>query len=78
MRDSPVTGHPVVGTAKLPLRLLPADGRMSVWLPLDAPSKGLTAQGEILLDVTYRTFEDDDQVRVTVHVCAVYRSFCCV
>ena len=34
MQDSQLTGRPAVGRVKVPLSRIPADGRMTAWLPL--------------------------------------------
>jgi hypothetical protein len=54
-----------VGKALLSLRDLPADGRpLTVWLPLEPVNPGQSngQQGAVLLDVTLKAFEDDEQV----------------
>jgi hypothetical protein len=62
VNDSHLTGRPKVGKARLQLRDLPPDGRMTLWLPLEPVNPGQGPQGEVLLDITFKTFEDDEQV----------------
>lgn len=64
VRDSHITGRPDVGHISFPLRDLPADGIASVVLPLEPANPGQKKEGEIVLDITYKPFEDDDQARV--------------
>jgi len=62
VRDSHLTGRPDVGWAKFPLSELPPSGQATVCLSLEAPTKGLQAQGTVLLDINYKPFDDDEQV----------------
>lgn len=62
VNDSHLTGRPKVGKAVLRLKDLPPDGRLSVWLPLEPVNPGQRPQGEVHLDLTYKAFEDDEQV----------------
>eukprot|EP00879_Flechtneria_rotunda_P007959 GHRR01008338.1.p1 GENE.GHRR01008338.1~~GHRR01008338.1.p1 ORF type:complete len:1287 (+),score=597.52 GHRR01008338.1:548-4408(+) len=61
VNDSHLTGRPKVGKAILQLRGLPPDGKLSVWLPLQPVNPGQKPMGEVLLDVTFKAFEDDEQ-----------------
>lgn len=63
VNDSHLTGRPKVGKAVLPLKELPTDGHLSLWVPLEPVSPGQKPQGEVLLDITFKVFEDDEQVR---------------
>jgi hypothetical protein len=65
VNDSHITGRPKVGKATFALKDLPSDGRLSKWLPLVPINPGQEVRGEVLLDITFKTFEDDDQVRAT-------------
>jgi hypothetical protein len=62
VNDSHLTGRPKVGRATLSLRDLPPDRPLTVWLPLEPANPGQAAQGEVGLDVTFKVFEDDEQV----------------
>lgn len=64
VNDSSLTGRPKVGKATLPLSSMPRDGKVTMSLPLEAVNPGQKAQGEVLLDVSFKVFEDDEQVRV--------------
>lgn len=66
VNDSHLTGRPKVGKATLALKDMPRDGKLTVSLPLEAVNAGQKAQGEVLLDVSFKVFEDDEQVRVRV------------
>jgi hypothetical protein len=35
---------------------------MSLWLPLEPVNAGQGPQGEVVLDITIKAFEDDEQV----------------
>lgn len=63
VNDSSLTGRPKVGKATLPLSSMPRDGKVTMSLPLEAVNPGQKAQGEVLLDVSFKVFEDDEQVR---------------
>ena len=63
MNDSHLTGRPKIGKAYFALKDLPPDGSISMALPLEPVNTGQVAQGAVLLDITYKQFEDDDQVR---------------
>jgi hypothetical protein len=62
VNDSHLTGRPKVGKATLPLTNIPRDGKLTVSLPLEPVNPGQQAQGEVLLDVSFKVFEDDEQV----------------
>lgn len=62
VNDSSLTGRPKVGKAVLALTDLPRDGKLSLSLPLLPVNAGQQAQGEVLLDVSFKVFEDDEQV----------------
>jgi hypothetical protein len=64
VNDSHLTGRPKVGAARLRLRDLPPDGSASLWLPLEPVNPGQKAAGEVLLDISYKPFVDDEQVRL--------------
>ena len=57
VRDSHLTGRPLLGNVSFPLSRLPADGALDAWLPvmdaqpLTAPAKPV---GEIHLKFTYK------------------------
>jgi hypothetical protein len=36
---------------------------MTLWLPLEPVNPGQGPQGSVLLDITFKAFEDDEQVR---------------
>jgi hypothetical protein len=62
VNDSHLTGRPKVGRATLPLSSVPRDGKLTVALPLEPVNAGQKPQGEVLLDVSFKVFEDDEQV----------------
>jgi hypothetical protein len=63
VNDSHLTGRPKVGAARLRLTDLPPDGSASLWLPLEPVNAGQKAPaGEVLLDISYKPFVDDEQV----------------
>lgn len=60
IRDSHLTGRPDVGWVDFVLRDIPEDGTITTWLPVQ-PTPPLTkGEGEILLDLTYKPFMDDE------------------
>lgn len=63
VNDSHLTGRPKVGKATLLLTDIPRDGKLTVSLPLEPVNAGQKPQGEVLLDVSFKVFEDDEQVR---------------
>ncbi|KAK9809249.1 hypothetical protein WJX72_012084 [[Myrmecia] bisecta] len=60
VRDSHLTGRPAVGIVKVPLSRMPADGKLTAWLPVMPVSPNRRAQGELHMEITYKPFEDDD------------------
>mmetsp|Transcript_40465 Transcript_40465/g.114601 ORF Transcript_40465/g.114601 Transcript_40465/m.114601 type:complete len:911 (+) Transcript_40465:443-3175(+) len=61
VKDSHLTGKTEVGFAKLPLIDVPDDRPVSIWIPLESPTPGQgMTEGELLVDVCYKAFEDDD------------------
>jgi hypothetical protein len=62
VNDSSMTGRPKVGKATLPLSSLPRDGKVTMSLPLEPVNPGQKPQGEVLLDISFKVFEDDEQV----------------
>lgn len=73
VKDRAISGRPIVGCASLPLSELPLSGQLSRWIPLKAPTVAQSGgreqakeadgkYGEVLLDVSYRPFVDDEQV----------------
>jgi hypothetical protein len=78
VNDSHLTGRPKVGKARLQLHDLPPDGRMTLWLPLETVNPGQGPQGEVLLDITFKAFEDDEQVRAVLCVVKLGWQVCVV
>jgi hypothetical protein len=66
VNDSHLTGRPKVGKATLPLANIPRDGKLTMSVPLEPVNPGQKPQGEVLLDISFKVFEDDEQVWVGV------------
>uniref|UniRef100_A0A061SBL8 Integral membrane single c2 domain protein n=1 Tax=Tetraselmis sp. GSL018 TaxID=582737 RepID=A0A061SBL8_9CHLO len=61
VKDSHLTGRTEVGYARLPLIDVPTDSAVALWIPVEAPIPGQpSAGGELLVEVCYKPFEDDD------------------
>jgi len=59
----PTPNRPHQPTPHPPTRDLPPRGTTSVWLPLFDDAGRRLGEGEVLVDVSYKPFVDDDQVR---------------
>ena len=57
--DSPYTGRTEVGSAKLSLENMPADGTLMASLPVELSEPGTEPQGMLRVRVSYRAFDDD-------------------
>lgn len=60
IKDSPITGRPEVGKVSFSLSLLPRDGSLSIWLPIEQVQPGQEPMGELHLDISYKPFVDDE------------------
>ena len=70
INDSHLTGRPKVGKAIVQLKDVPLDGHpMSLSVPLEPVNPGQTRQGEVLLDITFKHFEEDEQVCGILTLC---------
>jgi len=63
VRDSHLTGRPLIGHVSLPLSKVPIDDTLDCWLPIqDAQPLAANARpaGELHLKLNYKPFEDDE------------------
>ena len=61
VRDSHITGRADVGRIEFSLASMPADGAVTLWLPVSAPpATGARDEGELKLSLVYKPFQDDE------------------
>lgn len=61
VKDSHLTGRPDVGRVQFALKDLPPNGQVQLWLGLEPTNPGQSWEGELMLEITYKDFTDDDQ-----------------